>query len=255
MTSQLAIAVALTIGTSALCSMLEAMILSVTTADIESFKIKAPRRGKLLEKFRNEIEETSSAILSLNTIANTLGATLAGGLAESSFGNGSNSILYFAVGMTLGILFFSEILPKNLTVSYRFELIGFLVPPLLVIRVCMMPFSKICKITMQAMVPPKNANTSEDEEEIILLAKKGAKDGSLSKQESNWVTNALLLDEVKVREIMTPRTVMLALEEKMSVTEVFEHILISHLAEFLYSQAILIILQELSVEGIFIMLW
>ena len=68
----------------------------------------------------------------------------------------------------------------------------------------------------------KKRNTSEDEEEIILLAKKGAKDGSLSKQESNWVTNALLLDEVKVREIMTPRTVMLALEEKMSVTEVFE---------------------------------
>jgi CBS domain containing-hemolysin-like protein len=222
MTSQLAIAVVLTIGISALCSMLEAMILSVTTADIESFKLLAPRRGRLLEKFRLEIEETSSAILSLNTIANTLGATLAGGLAESSFGDGSNSIVYFAIGMTLGILFFSEILPKNLTVSYRSELIGFLIPPLLLIRWFMMPFSKICKLTMRVMVPQKEKNSTEDEEEIILLAKKGAQVGSLSKQESNWVTNALRLDGVKVREIMTPRTVMLALEESLSVSDVFD---------------------------------
>ena len=222
MTTQLAIAVVLTIGISALCSMLEAMILSVTTADIESFKLLAPRRGRLLEKFRLEIEETSSAILSLNTIANTLGATLAGGLAESSFGDGSNSIVYFAIGMTLGILFFSEILPKNLTVSYRSELIGFLIPPLLLIRWFMMPFSKICKLTMRVMVPPKEKNSTEDEEEIILLAKKGAQVGSLSKQESNWVTNALRLDGVKVREIMTPRTVMLALEESLSVSDVFD---------------------------------
>ena len=60
----------------------------------------------MIEKYRNEIDETSSAILSLNTIANTLGATLAGGLAEKAFGDGSNSILWFAGGMTLGILFF-----------------------------------------------------------------------------------------------------------------------------------------------------
>ena len=52
-----------------------------------------------------------------------------GGLAEKTFGDGSNSILVFAGGMTLGILFFSEILPKNLTVIYRADMIGFLVPP------------------------------------------------------------------------------------------------------------------------------
>ena len=110
MITQLVIAVALTIGVSALCSILEAMVLSVTTAEIESFKKRSPKRGKILEKYRVEIDETSSAILSLNTIANTLGATLAGGLAEKALGGGSNSILIFAGGMTLGILFFSEIL-------------------------------------------------------------------------------------------------------------------------------------------------
>ena len=133
MVSQLVIAVVLTIGVSALCSILEAMVLSVTTAEIENFKKKSPKRGVLIEKYRNEIDETSSAILSLNTIANTLGATLAGGLAEKAFGDGSNSILWFAGGMTLGILFFSEILPKNLTVIYRSDMLGLLVPPLIVV--------------------------------------------------------------------------------------------------------------------------
>ena len=67
----------------------------------------------MLEQFHKEIEETSSAILSLNTIANTLGATLVGGLAESALGGGTNSLFIFACGMTIGILFFAEILPKT----------------------------------------------------------------------------------------------------------------------------------------------
>ncbi len=222
MISQLVIAVVLTIGVSALCSILEAMVLSVTTAEVENFKKKAPKRGNIIEKYRSEIDETSSAILSLNTIANTLGATLAGGLAEKAFGDGSNSVLYFAGGMTLGILFFSEILPKNLTVIYRSEMLGFLVPPLILVRFLMSPFSKICKVTMRTMVPTKQKSADEDEEEIILLARKGAKDGTLSTEESDWVTNALKLDGVKVSKIMTPRTVMLALDEKLSVGQVFD---------------------------------
>ncbi|MDA7757575.1 CNNM domain-containing protein, partial [Opitutales bacterium] len=84
MTIELVLAIGLTIGISALCSTLEAMILSVTVAEIESLKVKKPKKGLLLEKFKLELEETSSAILSLNTIANTLGATLVGGLAEKS---------------------------------------------------------------------------------------------------------------------------------------------------------------------------
>ena len=222
MVSQLVIAVVLTIGVSALCSILEAMVLSVTTAEIENFKKKSPKRGVLIEKYRNEIDETSSAILSLNTIANTLGATLAGGLAEKAFGDGSNSILWFAGGMTLGILFFSEILPKNLTVIYRSDMLGLLVPPLIVVRFLMSPFSKVCKFTMRAMVPIKEKSNEEDEEEISLLARKGAKEGTLSADESDWVTNALRLDGVKVSEIMTPRTVMLALDENLCVEKVFD---------------------------------
>jgi len=222
MISQLVIAVAFTIGVSSLCSILEAMILSITTAEIEDFKDRSPKWGQKLSKFRDEIDETSSAILSLNTIANTLGATLVGGLAEKSFGNGENTLLLFACGMTLGILFFAEILPKNFTVSYRTEMLPYLVPPLVMVRFCMSPFSKICKFTMRAMVPEKEKSSEEDENEIILLAQKGAKEGTLTSEESDLVTNALKLDGIKVSEIMTPRTVMLALDELLSVEDTFK---------------------------------
>ena len=222
MISQLVVAVAFTIGVSSLCSILEAMILSITTAEIEDFKDRSPKWGQKLSKFRDEIDETSSAILSLNTIANTLGATLVGGLAEKAFGNGENTLLLFACGMTLGILFFAEILPKNLTVSYRTEMLPYLVPPLVMVRFCMSPFSKICKFTMRAMVPEKEKSSEEDENEIILLAQKGAKEGTLTSEESDLVTNALKLDGIKVSEIMTPRTVMLALDELLSVEDTFK---------------------------------
>jgi len=218
----LILAVSLTIGVSALCSTLEALILSVTSAEIENLKISSPRKGSLLEKFHEEIEETSSAILSLNTIANTLGATLVGGLAENVLGGGSNNLLIFACGLTVGILFFSEILPKNLAFSYRAEIVGKFVYPLLLVRVIMSPFSKICKATVKAVVPIKKRVDGSDEEEIILLAKKGAKEGTLTNAESNLVTNSLKLDQVIIRDIMTPRTVVTSLDEKLTVNEVFK---------------------------------
>ena len=222
MINELIIAVSLTIGISALCSTLEAIILSVTTAEIENLKLSSKKKGLLLEKFHIEIEETSSAILSLNTIANTLGATLVGGLAETTLGGGGNNLFIFACGMTVGILFFAEILPKKLAFAYRKELVSKFIYPLFFVRIIMSPFSKICKVTVKAVVPEKEREESSDEEEIILLAKKGAETGSLTNEESDLVTNALRLDRVQVHQIMTPRTVVTALEENLTVKEVFE---------------------------------
>ena len=75
---------------------------------------------------------------------------------------------------------------------------------------------------MRAMVPEKEKSSEEDENEIILLAQKGAKEGTLTSEESDLVTNALKLDGIKVSEIMTPRTVMLALDELLSVEDTFK---------------------------------
>ena len=135
----------------------------------------------MLSKFRHELEETSSAILSLNTIRLIPLEQLSWEELQKSLGGGGNNLLIFAIGMTIGILLFSEILPKNLAVSYRSDFLDKLVYPLWMVRVLMAPCSKVCKATVQAVVPLKQKKDESDEEEIILLAQKGAKDGTISR--------------------------------------------------------------------------
>lgn len=210
-----------TIGISALCSMLEAMILSTTTAEIEALKNRSPRRGQLLEKFKTDIAETSSAILSLNTIANTLGATLVGWLAAVQFPHSKNVLLSFALGMSIGILLFSEIIPKNVGVLYRIGLQRRLVYPLHWVRQMMRPVSWLCKLTLRVFVKQRNV-IENSEKEIALLAERSAKKGILSMHESDMITNALRLSEVMVRDIMTPRTVVAAVDKTSTISDILQ---------------------------------
>jgi len=215
------IAIVFTLGVSAFCSLLEAMVLSTTTAEIESLKQARPRRGELLERFKADIEETSSAILSLNTVANTLGATVTGVLAVKVYVDDPNMAKYVVpASMTIGILIFSEVIPKNLGVLYRPSLQPYMVYPLHGVRMLMLPISFVCKRIVQFVAGRRNTEES-GEEEIILLAEKSAKEGTLTEDESAIISNALSLDEVKVAEIMTPRTVVSALECSETIGEVF----------------------------------
>ncbi|NBD39093.1 MAG: DUF21 domain-containing protein, partial [Verrucomicrobia bacterium] len=135
MMTALVLAISFTLGVSALCSLLEAFILSTTSAEIEGLKKAHRKAGALLEHFKVRIDETSSAILTLNTIANTAGATVVGALAADILDNKWLGVL--SAGMVLGILFFSEIIPKNLGVAYRRPLQVYLVYPLWFIRIAM----------------------------------------------------------------------------------------------------------------------
>ena len=216
----LIVAIGFTIGVSALCSVLEAMILSTTTSEIESLKRTKPRLGELLEHFRNDLEETTSAILSLNTIANTLGATLVGGLAANLFGD--NKLVYFSLGMTIGILIFSEVIPKNIGVIYRNGIQPLLIRPLQLIRFLMRPVSKLCKIAVYLVVPKRMSQQDISDDDIRFLAEKSEKDGNLTQDERVIISNALSLDETHIEEIMTPRTVVMALEQSLTIKEVFE---------------------------------
>ena len=197
--------------------MLEAMILSTTSIDIEGLRQKRLKLGDQLAKYKEEIEETSSAILTLNTVANTLGATLVGGLAQTIYGE--ESLLSFSIGLTIGILIFSEILPKNIGVIYRRGLQPVLVPILGFVRWTMAPLSKLCSVTINLVIQ-KKPSEAEADDEIILLAEKSAKEGSLSVSERDMISNALRLDEVTVGEIMTPRTVVMAFAYDTTVKQV-----------------------------------
>lgn len=215
----LILAIVFTLAVSGVCSLLEAMILSTTTAEIEDLRRRNARTGAMLELFKQDMEETSSAILSLNTIANTLGATLSGGIFAQLFGE--NPLLYFSLGMTLGILIFSEILPKNIGVIYRSNLQPVLVYVLWFVRLSMYPFSRTGKGIVRLFVG-KPRVVEDGDEEIILLAEKNAKDGLLTRNESAMISNALSLDEVIVRDIMTPRTVVTAYDADSTLETLFE---------------------------------
>ncbi|MGB0409386.1 MAG: CNNM domain-containing protein [Opitutales bacterium] len=216
------LAIAFTIGVSALCSILEAMILSTSTAEIESLKKSHQKSGERLERAKLDIEETSSAILSLNTIANTLGATIVGGLAVQIWSESSNVLYNVSLIMATAILFISEIIPKNVGVLYRTRLQPVLIHPLTWICTLMTPISKVVGFFVRLLLKNQEPETDSDEE-IMLLAEKSEKEGTLTSNEREVINNALSLDEILVDEIMTPRTVVYSIDADDSIGALFEN--------------------------------
>ncbi len=206
---------------SAFCSTLEAMVLSTTPIEIEALKKKSATRGALMEKLVGDFDSTISAILALNTVANTFGATLAGVQCADVFGTDFSTRYIIPTCLTVAILLFSEILPKKISVFYRKSLQGILTYPLWIITLVMAPVAKACGSIIGIFTPKVNPPSTSDDE-IILLAEKGAKDGLLTDQEKDLISNALSLDDVEISEIMTPRTVLVAFEASMTAESAFK---------------------------------
>jgi CBS domain containing-hemolysin-like protein len=217
----LAFAVAFTLGVSFFCSLLEAMFLSSTSAEVEALKEKHPRRGLLFEDSRNNMEETISSILTLNTIANTLGAVMVGGIATKLFGDAMLGVISGL--MTLAILIFSEVIPKNLGVAYRKILQKHAAYPLYLMRRLLRPLTHFCNILVRAIIRHKPDEGASDRE-IVLLAEKGAREGTLTGGERDLIQNALTLSTTRVSDILTPRNVVVALEDTQTAADILsEH--------------------------------
>ena len=107
---------AIAIGVSFLCSILEAVLLSITPSYVEQTSSSRPRAGKLLTKVKNQLDESLSSILILNTFAHTMGAAGVGSQALQVFGAEWETLI--AVILTLAILYFSEIIPKTLGATF-----------------------------------------------------------------------------------------------------------------------------------------
>ena len=167
-----------------------------------------------------ELDDTISAILTLNTVANTAGASVVGTLAADIYGSASVGIV--AGLMTFLILIFSEIIPKNLGVAYRSGIQSYSVYPLWLIRILMRPVTFFTRKFVRLLVKEQQTTSAEAEEEIKLLAEKGAKEGKLRHSKANVISNTLTLDDLAIDEIMTPRTVVFALEDDKTLGEIFK---------------------------------
>jgi len=203
------------IGVSFLCSILEAVLLSITPSYLEKVKSESPRAGKSLQKVKGNLDESLSSILILNTFAHTMGAAGVGSQAIRLFGEKWETLI--AVLLTLAILYFSEIIPKTLGATYWQKLA---VPAAFVIKwLVRIVYPLVWLSTRLTTLFSKDNLNVITRDEIIAIASLGKKEGALIEQENTYLSNVLRLREIRTEQILTPRTVVHMFEESTTVSE------------------------------------
>lgn len=203
---------------SFLCSVLEAVLLSVTPSFIEAKLSEGKRWAKKLSAFKKEIDRPLAAILSLNTISHTVGAAGVGAQAGLIFQDLSMGIISGV--LTLLILVVSELIPKTLGANYWKSLALFTVQTLRVLLILMYPLVLLSQ-GITYLFKQKGA-PSVERGEVAALAELGRREGVFSEEEAKILKNLLRLRSLTVRDIMTPRMVMQAANQKMTVKEFFQ---------------------------------
>ncbi len=206
------------LGFSFFCSIAEAVLLSCTTAYISLLEQEKKRSGILLRKLKEDINSPLAAILTLNTIAHTIGAAGVGAQAVKVFGSAYLGIV--SAILTLLILVFSEIIPKTLGTHYWRGLAPPMAYSLKVLITALYPFVKLSKILTRGLThEPTLKGFSRDE--FAAMTELGAEEGQLGRQESKIVKNLLRLRETNVESAMTPFPVVFSLPEEMNIEEFF----------------------------------
>jgi CBS domain containing-hemolysin-like protein len=216
---QLCLSIGFAILISALCSICEAALYSLPVSHIEITSQRHKRIGRILMGMKKDIHRPITAILTLNTIANTAGATIAGAAAAMVFG--TENMVWFSIFFTMAILLFSEILPKTLGVSYSRELAIWIAYPLHWMVKLLAPFILVIQ-TITRLLPAKNDGLLVSAQEIQALASQSHKSGEISLQERRVITNILDLKDKTVRQIMTPITVTFMLDADLTVAKAMQ---------------------------------
>ena len=201
---------------SFLCSVMESVLLSTPISFLNVKKESGHKSAKIFIKLKNNIERPLAAILSLNTVAHTIGAAGVGAQATKIFGE-----LYFGIIsaiLTLLILIFSEIIPKTIGARYWRGLAlssGIIINAMVIIT-----FPLVIMTGYITKIFSKNINEkSVSREEISAMAKIGTEEGIIDEKENKIIQNLIRLKTVKVSEIMTPRIVVAVADENMSLNE------------------------------------
>jgi len=210
----------LSVGVSFICSILESVLLSVNMSYIAVLEKERPMVGRLLRLHKENINKSIASILILNTIANTLGAAAVGAQAAHIFGN--DAVVYVSIVLTFAILFLSEIIPKTIgaiywkqlapTAAHFIRLFIWVTYP--IILTTLFVTNKISKGNEDA-----NSLTKEELLESMLMSED---EGVIDEKESDVIENILNLDNIKVGEVLTPRSVVFAIDESMTIKEVIE---------------------------------
>lgn len=202
---------------SAMCSIMEAALYSVSVSHVEYLRSMGRASGRILQDMRSDIEKPISAILIVNTMANTAGASIAGAAAVSYFGDAYTGI--FAAVFTLSILIFSEILPKTVGVAYAKQIAPLMARPLKYLVLSLLPIIWVTGTITKLVRKPSASQTATTENDIMAIVSLTRKAGILKAFEESTIRNILSLDTKVVADIMTPRTVVFSLPAHITATE------------------------------------
>lgn len=203
------------IAVSFICSILEAALLSITPSYIAQLRDKQPKLHAALTKLKTNIDRPLAAILTLNTIAHTVGATGVGAQAAVVFGEASIAVV--SAVMTVLILVLSEIIPKTIGATYWRGISPVLPRMLQIMIIILLPF-----IWMSEQITRRLGKSSHDVDlrgEIAVLARVGLEQKVLDADESRTIINMLNLHNILVHKAMTPRTVCVTVLPNMTVAE------------------------------------
>ena len=216
MVTQLILATGIAIIVSAFCSIIEAVLYSVSQSQVEVMAKSGKKSGFVLKELKKDIRQPITAILTLNTIANTMGAAVAGASAAVVFGE--ENLVWFSIFFTLAILLFSEILPKTAGVAYAKNLASWIAIPLNTLTKIMSPLIWLCQVVTH-LIPKQAKEALVSIEEIQAVAMLGRKAGKIEPQQEKVIANILKLQDKTVREVMTPQTVVFTLNENLTIAE------------------------------------
>ena len=212
---------ALAVGISFICSVLEAVLLSVNMSYISLLEKEKPKVGQLLRLQKVEISKSIASILILNTIAHTLGAAAVGAQAAILFGN--DAVVIISMVMTFAILFLSEIIPKTIGALYWKQLAPASAHTIRIFIWLTYPIILTTLAVTNRISKGKEDANSLTKEELLESMLISEDEGVIDEKESDVIENILNLDNIKVGEVLTPRSVVFALDENMTIKEVVEN--------------------------------
>ena len=199
---------------SFLCSILEATLMSTPLSYITMREDEGYRYAKRMKGYKQDPSRAIAAILSLNTIANTIGAAGVGSQARALYGSTWFGII--SALMTILILVFAEIIPKTIGTTQWKRLMGFAAVMIRALIVCLWPIV-ICVEYIQKHITPRNAETAISREEVGAMADVAEESGELDEDENEIIQNLINIDEITASEAMTPRVVAAIAPEKMTI--------------------------------------
>ncbi len=205
---------------SFMCSIFESVILSVSRGHVEAMAKQGSRAGKILRRWkRSDIEVPIAAILILNTVAHTVGSTVAGSSYEGAFGEGS--LIYFSIIFTIAILLFTEIIPKTVGVAFANRLAA---PVTLAVRALVAVFQPLLIVTtwISRKLTGEHKRPVTSIEEIRLLAAIGSHEGDVGPRFASFIDGIASLAELTVHDVMVPRVSIAYLSGELSVDENLE---------------------------------